>query len=467
MPEDIGRLRVNKKRLHEEIADAIEEVYKDNIAEYYEILVGHYTKSNSYEKGAEYLKLAGKKAERAGSLSDAIAWGEKRIEFLEKLPQKDDVRRKIIDARTILGLYRIQMYHVYEAKKIIDPIIELTLNSGHMRRISQLHTIIGMYHYVIEEEFPIAFKHFEEALKISQAEKDIASLFFASNFFASALGWHAEFDKSAYYTEKALEINIAANTAWGIAAVKSGLSINYHFVGKIKLGHQTSAEAIRIAEESGDIYSRAIAQTAHGISCYGKGYLEKALSHLLKGADLCESINLISYGPWAHQWLGETYFEMGEYQKSKCHYSNAILILERNKLTPSLMNLNKVALTRSKVLQDEKDIDLPSVYSHAADNKFKMIDGPMAKYISEILINIDDQHIYDAEDWIRKAIEADERYGMMLYLGQDYARYADIMRRKGEQSKAKEKLGRAIEILKECGADGWVEKYEKELSTLS
>jgi hypothetical protein len=30
---------------------------------------------------------------------------------------------------------------------------------------------------------------------------------------------------------------------------------------------------------------------------------------------------------------------------------------------------------------------------------------------------------------------------------------------------AKENLGRAIEIFKECGASGWVEKYEKELLT--
>jgi hypothetical protein len=38
--------------------------------------------------------------------------------------------------------------------------------------------------------------------------------------------------------------------------------------------------------------------------------------------------------------------------------------------------------------------------------------------------------------------------------------------RKGDQSKAKENLGRAIEIFKECGADGWVQKYEKDLAVL-
>ncbi len=456
-----------KKRLHEQIANAIEDVYKDNIAEYYEILAGHYTKSESYEKGAEYLKLAGKKAERSGSLSDAIACGEKRIEFLEKLPQEDDVLRKIIDSRTILGLYQVQMYNLIEAKKIIDPIIEFTLNSGYKRRISQIHSILGVYNYVIEENYPKALKHLKEALKISQDEKDTASLFFANFWLGAASSDCCEFDKSADYIQKALKINITANTAWGIAAVRGVMSFGIEFpTGQINLSHQTSAEAIRIAEESGDIYSRATAYTCHGVSCFGKGFLEKALTNLLKGADLCENINLISFGPLAHLYLGETYFAMGEYQKSKYHYGNSIMLLEKNRLTPSLVNLIKIALARSKVLANEKDIDLPSLYSMAAENKIRMYDGSMARYISEILISIDDQHISEAEDWIKKAIKADERYGMMFHLGQDYALYADIVRHKGDQSKAREKLGRAIDVLKECGADRWVEKYEKEFAEL-
>jgi hypothetical protein len=32
--------------------------------------------------------------------------------------------------------------------------------------------------------------------------------------------------------------------------------------------------------------------------------------------------------------------------------------------------------------------------------------------------------------------------------------------------KAQEQMNMALEILKECGADGWVEKYERELAEL-
>lgn len=55
----------------------------------------------------------------------------------------------------------------------------------------------------------------------------------------------------------------------------------------------------------------------------------------------------------------------------------------------------------------------------------------------------------------------------MFELGRDYALYAELLKRKGDQSKAKENLTEAIDILKECGADGWVKKAEKELALLS
>jgi hypothetical protein len=72
----------------------------------------------------------------------------------------------------------------------------------------------------------------------------------------------------------------------------------------------------------------------------------------------------------------------------------------------------------------------------------------------------------EAEYWIKKAIESDKHNSLMSYLGQDYALYAKWLKRKGDPSKAKESLGKAIEIFKDCCADGWVRKYKKELELL-
>jgi len=55
---------------------------------------------------------------------------------------------------------------------------------------------------------------------------------------------------------------------------------------------------------------------------------------------------------------------------------------------------------------------------------------------------------------------------VVWHLAQDYALYANLFKRKDDLPKAKENLNKAIEILKECDSDGWVERYEKELAEL-
>ena len=57
--------------------------------------------------------------------------------------------------------------------------------------------------------------------------------------------------------------------------------------------------------------------------------------------------------------------------------------------------------------------------------------------------------------------------GMTWYLGPVHAAYAEVFYRKGEQSKARENLNKAIEIFRECGADGWMKKAEDGLAALS
>jgi tetratricopeptide (TPR) repeat protein len=115
-------------------------------------------------------------------------------------------------------------------------------------------------------------------------------------------------------------------------------------------------------------------------------------------------------------------------------------------------------------MNNERDIRLESLYGYTAKNKLRADDGWMRRYIGQILLN--DKHLSEADDWIKRAIKADERNGVMWSLARDYALYAELNKRQGDPAKARENLSKAIEILKECGADGWVEKYEKELAEI-
>jgi aromatic ring hydroxylase len=51
-------------------------------------------------------------------------------------------------------------------------------------------------------------------------------------------------------------------------------------------------------------------------------------------------------------------------------------------------------------------------------------------------------------------------------LAQDHAAHAELFKRKDNPAKAKQNLNKAIDIFKECGADGWVMRTEEALAAI-
>jgi class 3 adenylate cyclase/tetratricopeptide (TPR) repeat protein len=396
-------LTSRKKKLHEKIGESIEQLYKDNLDEYYGALAEHYVASKNFAKGAEYSMFASKKAKKSASFTDAIDYAKKVIDSLERLPQTNDVQNMLIDARTFLGLTYNQINYHFEAYEAVAPIIDLAIKQDLKRRIAQIYIIVGVYYSMVEEDFLKANKYLEKSLRISKELQDIVSLASGNFWLGQTLTYNCEFERAFYHLNTAIDINMAANNLWGSSSVKGVLSFfSHNFKGQINLGYKTSDEAVRIAEEVGDIYSKAMAYTCHGISYYCKRALIEATKYLLKGADFCERINLFVWNAIAHQYLGESYFEIGDFEKSKYHYDKAIRLTERNRLHPSWINLNNLALARVDVMNDEKDINLEMLFDYNKRNKLKLCDGWMPKYLGEILLNIDDYHIDDAKIWINK-----------------------------------------------------------------
>jgi tetratricopeptide (TPR) repeat protein len=277
-----------------------------------------------------------------------------------------------------------------------------------------------------------------------------------------------EFEKALSCFEKALEINVMTNTQWGIVAIKTNI-INWMYgrMGNVGLAYQTSQEALQIANESGDIWSKGLANLALGFSYCLKGCLKEAEEHLLKSVDLLQKNNQYSYAAVANTYLGAIYSDTGEYGTSQKFSERAISHWQQCSFGASYIIWSKIYLTLARVMNNEKDINLNEIFKWYEEIKIKWIEGMALNHIGKILLNIDDQHFSEAEDWIKRSIETNQKYGMMWNLARDYALYAELFKRKGDLPKAKENLNKAIEIFKECRADGWVVKYEKELVSLS
>jgi tetratricopeptide (TPR) repeat protein len=165
--------------------------------------------------------------------------------------------------------------------------------------------------------------------------------------------------------------------------------------------------------------------------------------------------------------LGEYYLSRGDYKKAKsCFQKAQSLLLESKRLFPSLINRWGVSIAKAKLLNRENDISLSEVFEFCKTNTIKIFKGWMARDIGEMLLSMDEPDFEETENWILNATETDEQNDLKWHLACDFALYAKFFKRNGDLSKAREKLGRAIELFKLCGADGWVEKYEMEMASL-
>jgi len=460
-------LKNTRRRLHNEIGGAIEEFHKDKLDEYYAILAEHFIAGGNYDKAVEYSKLAERKAEKAASLNDAIAYVQKRVACLEKLPQTEEALRKMVDARTTLGLYLSQISHTIEAKKAVEPVVDLALRLGYKRRISQIYSILGWYSWSVDEDYPSAHRYLTDGLRMAEELNDILSLAIANTWLGFLFSDNCEYEKASYHWGKALDINIAANSLWGIATIKSWTAgWVYNFQGEINLGFKESSEVLKIAEESGDICSKACGYTFHGHSCYCKGYLGEAEEYLVKAINFGERVNDPAVLSGIYFFLGETYLNMGKPVQAKEVLERGISLLEQYGIIPSMVNLFRLALALAKILCGEVDIELEFLYRYQDANKMKFAEGYMRRYLSAIILNVDVERLPEAEDLIKSAIEADTRNGTRFSLAHDFAHYGELCRRKGDSAMAKEKLSKAIEVFKECGADGWVKRSEEALAKI-
>src|SRR5262249_11010054 len=74
-----------RKTLHEQTAQAIEQLYHDRLEEHYSELAHHYSRSGNTEKAVEYLQLAGEQAVQRSANTEALSLFTTALELLGTL----------------------------------------------------------------------------------------------------------------------------------------------------------------------------------------------------------------------------------------------------------------------------------------------------------------------------------------------------------------------------------------------
>jgi class 3 adenylate cyclase/tetratricopeptide (TPR) repeat protein len=462
-------LAKKKKTLHEHIGKAIEDIHKEDLCYYYGVLASHCLACENYEKGAEYARLEAKRLQKAASYRDAIGYTKKRIACLEKLSQSEDVLKRIIDARVMLSTSCLNINYQLEAKNAVEPIINLALDLSYQKRLPGIYAAMGQYYIWVEEDISKGKQYLKEVFEIATKVRDFYTLWVANFMLGNFANINYQFDESVACFKACIDMSVLSNNLNGISSAKSGLAVSYNYQGKTDLALQTSTEAILTAKDLGDIIVMQFACTSQGLSCYYKGYFSEAEKYLLEGLALYEKTTAAGWGALAAGFLGFTYGHWEEYGKADEYHQKCISILESERFMPSWHNTQKLFIAKAKILNHESDIDLYNlntlIESHEK-SKVAACESFGTRCIAEIYLNIDNQHMVEAEKWIKRAIDFNTKHDTKWELARDHALYADWFKKKGNISKAREQLSIAIGIFKKCGADGWVAMKEKSLSEM-
>jgi class 3 adenylate cyclase/tetratricopeptide (TPR) repeat protein len=460
-------LNRRKKEFHKRIGLAIEETHQDNLGEVCEGLAEHFEKCEDFQRAATYFKMAGAKATNSGAMTESVDYARKTVRCLERLPETEEVLTKIVDIRTILGIRLMDMNYFHQSKEVISPVIEAATRMGRSRRIAQIHTILGSYHYCVREDFTRAFDHLYRSVEIARDLDDNNLLAMGHYWLGWPLAFSCDFESALEHLNQALDIHVQdGNPIWASIIMALTGNIAYHYWGRQESAYEYSNKAVALADESGDVYSKLLAYSCHGVSCWGKGDMDDALEYLSAGLVVAEQVDQFYWQPGNHQFLGDTYYELAEYQESIDHYREAIVNLERSGNLPSWRNIIELTLIRTGLAAGERpDFDHGALAEYSTANKLCVYDGLIKRRIGEIMTYLD--RLEEAEHWLERAVETHQRNEMRFHLAGDYAFRAEVCKRRGDPTAMREYLTRAIDVFKVSGADGWVEKYEKELASVS
>jgi class 3 adenylate cyclase/tetratricopeptide (TPR) repeat protein len=455
------------KQIHDKIARTIEDIYRDDICYHYGVLSGHCIASEDYERGAEYARLEAKRLQKAASFRDAIEYAKKSITCLEQLPQMEANQKKRIDARTILANYYLNLNIHYLAKEAVEPILDLALALNYRKRLPSIYTVIGTYHLYVEEDSHKGLVLIEQATKMAEEVGDYLTWWFALFQSGAFLPFISEFKEAHKRLQQCLDVSLMAKNTMGIAYSKGLISYCYQVEGNMNTAHEFAQETLTLAQETGDAFIKGMAYSCYGGSCYHKGLFDEAKAYLLEWTSAYEKSAPISWIGWAYAYWGCIYIDLREYDDAVNCYKKAISILENDSFSPSMMKYFQSCLIRAKVLRHDQDIKVNELFACYENYNFTWCKGWTARNIGDVLLHMDNDHLSDAEAWFQKAIEADTKNGMKWQLATDHALYADWFKKKGDILKAKEQLTKAIDLFRECGADGWVTRTERELVSLS
>jgi tetratricopeptide (TPR) repeat protein len=313
-----GRLLEEPRRaLHARIAQAIEQLYEDRLAEQIDRLAHHTLRGGEWSKAVGYLRQAAVRAAARSAHREAVAHLEQALVALERLPEGRLRTEQAIDTRLDL---RTSLLPLGELERILPYLREaegLAEQLGDQHRLGRLSVYLTGQYYLTGDH-DRALEYGGRAQAITEALHDF-SLEVATNAYVGQIHLvRGDYRAATAMFRKNVEAIVGDLTQerFGLPqlpAVHSRfcLVVCLAELGEFAEGIVRGQESIRIAESTEQALNLTVAVSGLGRLYLRKGDLELAIPILERGVELSRTWNLGIWFPPVASALGSAYAAAG------------------------------------------------------------------------------------------------------------------------------------------------------------
>ncbi len=273
-----------RKDLHRLVATAIEELYAERLAEYYEMLAYHYERGEVWEKAFNYLVKAGEKSQRASANQEAIAQFNRALEISTKLAQTAD-RAELLTiylgkgaVHTVLSEFLVSV----EAYQNASAVARQT--GDHFREVQALALMGFSFLWAHEFEKCLECANQARALALERGYKDL--LAFSFLLTGSTLAFTGKLAEAVQQLEEALTNNKEAGDDSTEATVRQLLGLLSSWIGDFPKALEFHTQSIASSQAHDFQFMVLINSFTQGLTQCGRGEYDQAIAILVEGLAL-------------------------------------------------------------------------------------------------------------------------------------------------------------------------------------
>ena len=482
-----GLLKKERRKIHEQIGQVIEELFKDRLAEFYETLAFHFARGQSVTKAVDYLLKSGEKCLARYTVEEAHKYFREAYDILASKEELSEAEKIILI--DILNSWGYAYYYLCEIKEFVDIFSShqgLANSLEDKARAGMFYVWLGVAHFMAGKS-KVSYEYLCKGLELGEKVGNQKVVGYACTWLPWTCCELGLFAEGIGYGERAQKIAESfPSDQYLFFKSLGGLCFIYFFMGNTSKIFEGAKRLLEYGEINANSRCNVFGHWMKAFAHWSAGDMKSSQKSSEKAIEVSMDP---AYSQFPKFTLGMTYFLGGKLQKAEdvlqsvikfsekhgegemsaiCQYILAPILIAKGQMKQGTELMEK---TRKTLLRNQRRVQYALSEYILGEVNLQIATGPkptlsvMAKNIGFLVKNVPFAS-KKAEEHFIKAIELLKEIGVKGYLGLSYLSLGLLYKSSKRTDQAKQCILKAIDLFEECEAEVFLKQANDVLDSL-